>query len=390
MKDFISFDDFIFERELFKFDDLVVAKYDYKKNLIDALIETKTLIQEEQFILESISDNNLYYELWEDTLPESFFQDSINENKFAEWIADKGESAKELIKAGGKKAKDKAVQLKAKLLGSFSAFAKFILGNIKKFLVSAFDYLKKEVEKKYAGIKDKVVERASKSLDGKADELSDEVKNLGTMTKAAAAWVTGGAIKTVGSEIKQAANVDVSESFKNILWEGIVESVRFYGAEFISEILTFNTVNEGGKDSVTIPGLSKLAHIIASLPGYKQLHKLEKAAAKKSNKLLNKFSHILSSTIKSPGPFEFTLMGTIVGLALGYKLEHEIHHGIDHLLHKLGHKGAMAAIATAIPIVAFIVSIAFKIATALWYYSVGQAVVGAIKGKKKGEENKEE
>ena len=115
------------------------------------------------------------------------------------------------------------------------------------------------------------------------------------------------------------------------------------------------------------------------MPFFKQLHKIGDKAGEYSNKALEKASYILNKVAGGPGPFKFVTIGILVGLVIGLQAEHAIHHGVEHIIEKLGEKGAIAAIAVAIRALGVIVSLAFKIATGLWYYGTANALVGVLK-----------
>jgi len=124
-----------------------------------------------------------------------------------------------------------------------------------------------------------------------------------------------------------------------------------------------------------------LAKKLGNAPFFKQIHKIGEAAAKYSNKTLDGASYLVNKLAGGPGPFKFVVIGTIVGIAIGYIAEHKIHHGIEHILEDLAEKGLSATIALAIPALGIIVGLAFKLATALWYYTTGQAIVGMLGGE---------
>lgn len=379
---FISFVEYIFERDNKKmFDE--AKNYNFKREVVCALAENTTDLGF-KFVLEHAISENLHEKLWEGDITEDYYAIHLNEAKFAEWVKKKGQAAVDKIKSGGKAVKDKAVKVTAKVLSSFGSFAKTIIGGITSFLKKAWEWCREKVNKKYDSVKEKTIEEAAKRLKKKEETLSTETKNLGEVCVAGIKFVSGGAAKDMGKDIKSAGG-EVKESFliEHSVNYAIVECINDYGQDFIDEINRFdNSLLEGGKeDSIKIPGLSWLAKKLGDAPFFKQIHKIGDLATKFSNKALDKASYLVNKFAGGPGPFKFVVMGTIVGITIGYIAEHKIHHGIDHILEDLAEKGLTATIALAIPAIGVIVGLAFKLATGLWYYSTGQAVVGMLGGE---------
>lgn len=382
MNQFITFAEYIIERDnsaLFN----EAKDYDFKKEVICALSENTNDIGF-KFVLEHAIQENLYENLWNGNIDETYYETHLNEAKFAEWVKKKGQAAIDKIKSGAKEAKDKAVKVTAKVLSSFGSFAKTIIQGILSFLKKAWEWCREKVNKKYDAVKNKTIEEAAKRLKKKEETLSTETKNLGSMCTSGIKFVTGGAAKDMGADIK-AVGGEVKESLliEHSVNYAIVECIKDYGQNFIDEIQQFDeSLLEGGKeDAIKIPGISWLAKKLGNAPFFKQLHKIGEYAAKYSNKQLDNASYIVNKIAGGPGPFKFVVIGTIVGIAVGIIAEHKIHHGIEHILEDLAEKGLTATIAMAIPALGIIVGLAFKIATALWYYTTGQAIVGMLGGE---------
>lgn len=383
MEKFLTFEDYTFIKETQNVVEMIKNrdKVDHKKLIIDALIESGSLEEVEKILVEHAAEKNLYNELWEGTLNESYFVDVLNEDSVFSKVVDWGKKKIEQAKEKGKQAVDATTQKIAKVASSIGSFVSMIMKAIAVFLKSAWDYLKGQVDKKYAAVKDKAVKDASKSLKGKGDKLSEETKNLGKTVKHSVTWCTKGAVNKVGELVKSAGEEDVKESFIDVieegLWYGMAEMIKEEGISTINEL---ENINEGG-DTIKIPYLSKLAAKIGHLPFFKQFHDIEKTVKKAANGILERLSQFVSKVMSGPGPFEFVVFGTIVGIVVGYKIEHAIHHGVEHLVKELGSHAIVGTIAVAIPFIGWIVNMMFTTATCLWYWGTGQAVLSVIKGE---------
>jgi len=391
MQKVISFEDFLLEKELAKVS-IQAKSFNFKKELVDALVETHHFDIETNFVLESAAKHGLYEELWEGTISEDFFNSHLNEVKFAEWIADKGKKAVQAVKSGAEKAKEKSTQIASKVLKSFSTFGQFILKAITGFLKKAWEYIKGQVSKKYDSIKDKTVELAAKRLKGKEGTLSTETKNLGSMCTTGVKFVTGGAVKGIAGDIKSAGSEEASNESREwdyLINSAIVECVHDYGSEFIDEIVQFSEMdlNEGGsEDHLKIPGLSKLVAKIGKKPFFKQLHKFQDKATEYSNKALEKASYILNKVAGGPGPFKFVTIGIIVGIAAEKILKKYVRPELEELVQIIGKTTVLGTVALAIPLMGFLVKLAFWVADGLWYYGTASAVVGILKNEFSGAE----
>jgi hypothetical protein len=383
MEKFLTFEDYTFIKESQEiFETLKTReKVNYKKLIIDALIESGSLEETERIIVESAVERNLYDNLWEGTLSESQIQDILNEESVFSKVADWGKKKIELAKEKGKQAVDATTQKVAKIASSIGSFVGMITKAISSFLKSAWDYIKGQVEKKYSAVKEKAVKDASKSLKGKGDKLSEETVNLGSTVKHSVAWCTKGAVDKVGGLVKSAGEQDVSESFVDIIeegfWTATSELIKAEGINFVNE---FKTINEGS-DAVKIPFLSKIAEKMNKLPFFKQFTDIKKTVKKVANSLLERLSQFVAKVMNGPGPFEFIVFGTIVGLVVAYKLEHTIHHGVEHVVKELGSHAIVGTVAVALPFIGWILNMMFYTATGLWYWSTGQAVLGVIKSE---------
>jgi hypothetical protein len=383
MEKFLSFEDYTFIKESQEiFETLKTReKVNYKKLIIDALIESGSLEETEKNIVESAVERNLYDNLWEGSLSESQIQDILNEESVFSKVADWGKKKIELAKEKGKQAVDATTQKVAKIASSIGSFVGMITKAISSFLKSAWDYIKGQVEKKYSAVKEKAVKDASKSLKGKGDKLSEETVNLGSTVKHSVAWCTKGAVDKVGGLVKSAGEQDVSESFVDIIeegfWTATSELIKEEGINFVNE---FEKINEGS-DAVKIPFLSKIAEKMNKLPFFKQFADIKKTVKKVANSLLERLSQFVAKVMNGPGPFEFIVFGTIVGLVVAYKLEHTIHHGVEHVVKELGSHVIVGTVAVALPFIGWILNMMFYTATGLWYWATGQAVLGVLKSE---------
>lgn len=382
----------------------------YKASIIIALVESGTLEPETQFVMESVKNNGLYNELWEGILPESFLSSTLNENKFAEWIQDRGKRAMDSIKAGRDKGSE-IVKRTADLLKSFGAFASKILEGIKIGLQKVWKLIYGHAVSKFGDKQGKVAEKAVKKLSGKGRVLSNETKNVGDVVKGGVKWTTGGAIEMYSKAVRKAGSEDVktNESFEDvygfydvIVHEAILQSIKNHGVSFINEMEEFNdySLDESG-DHFKIPGISKLVDIMRQLPIVKQLADIEHAAAKATNNSLEALSYKLNKVGAAGGPYKFEVFGILVGIGaeVGVKMSmaslmggqnenEEISdsnylnesggEGMKTLLVKAGISAAILTIMLAIPGAGFIIGIMKTVATYLLYWNLAQVIVKAL------------
>lgn len=419
MKQHISnFDDFVIESAIKQYDSYL--KTNYKVEIVNALIKSGSLHPETLFVMESAVSKNMYNELWEGSFNEEFINENLNETKFSEWIQNKAEKAKELIKSGAQRGKEAIVKTTAQLLSSFSTFAGKIIQGIKAGLVKVFKFVKGATDSVYKEAEKKVVAKGVKTLQGKGNDLTKEAKQMGDMVKGGIKWCTGGAADAIGKDVKEAGAEEVSDekkteeaidlSFYNvILHESILQSINTYGKEFIDEIMEFNSLyeseeslNESGDEAIKIPGLSKLSKIIAKLPFVKQLHDVEHAAAKATNSGLERTSIFLNKIGASGGPYKFGVLGVIAGLFIGLKVKEKLGGmlesedmnesddahggGMKKLLIKAGISGAILLIMVTMPGIGVVVKILKKVAQYYWYWTVAQVIAGLLKQSIKGDD----
>jgi hypothetical protein len=385
MEKFLTFDDYTFIKEteniLYKIENR--EKTNYKKLIIDALIDSNTLDEMEQAIVTGVANNNLYEQLWEGNISESQLEEILNEDSIFNKVVDWGKKKIELAKEKGKSAVDATTQKIAKIASSISSFVGMIMKALSSFLKGAWDYIKNAVEKRYSSIKEKVVKKGIESLKGKGDKLTEEVKNLGTTITHSIGWCTKTSIKKVGEMVKTAGGKDVNESVLSVIEEGLwimcADLIKEEGISFIDNI---DNINESD-DAIKVPYLSKIAKTIGHLPFFKQFHDIEKTVKKIANTLLEKLTQFVSKVMNGPGPFEFVLFGTIAGMIVGYKIEHAIHHGVEHVIKEIGAHGIVGTVAVAIPFIGWILNMMFYTASCLSYWGVGQAIAGVLKGELK-------
>jgi len=406
MKSYIhTYDQFVIESAIASYG--TYLNKNYKVEIINALLNSGALEKESHFVMESAAQHGLYNQLWEGTISDEFINENLNEKKFGEWIQDKAASAKEALKKGVEKGREAVVKTTANLLSSFSSFAGKIIQGIKAGLSKIWQFVKSKTDSAYKSVEKEVVEKGTKSLSGKGEELDKESKNMGEMVKGGIKWVTGGAVEGMAKDIKQAGSEDSSGEVKEsldisfynvIIHESILQSINEYGKDFINEIIEFNqlfqteeSLNE--EDLVHIPGISKLSKIVAKLPFIKQLHDVEHLVAKAANSGLERTAVFLNKVGACGGPYKFVIFGTIAGLFAGAKIKHKLgellesniseddhgDHGIKHLAMKAGISGALLIIMVTMPGIGIVIKILKKVAEYYWYYSVAQVILALIK-----------
>lgn len=327
-----------------------------------SLMESKFFPEEENLILEGIYANGLSSKFIGATVPVKVYEDTV-----AQWIEKKAAQAKEVIKSGTEKAKDKAVQFIAKYGEKFGTYIKMIVDQIRKFLKGAWDYIKTTTTSSLAKDKAVLIEHI-KSAKYEGAKIKEEVTNMKDMGAAAMKFLGGGVVKQMEDGMMKAGN-DTSESVLLCLSECIHED-----KQIISDILSFDPKKMYESDGVSIPGLSKLAHKLAKYPPFSWLHSFEDLVKEKTNNMLTKISYYLKEATGAGGPYEFVIIGTLVGLVAGYGVK----TGVHDVVHSAGLTAVGSAIAIIIPGVALLLTIMSWIAKGIWVVGILETTVAAI------------
>lgn len=326
---------------------------------VTALLESKYFNDEEnlglQWICESKNSKNFILGL-----------QPINEDSFKDWLTKKSTQAKEFVKDGVDKAKDKAVQFLAKVGDQLSKYIKILLDHLKDFLKKAWNYISKEVPSQLAGEKDQFVEKLKNASVDKA-EFTKEIKQLKDMTKGALDWVTGGVVKDMETSMVKAGSENTSESLTLPAIIALTECIK-EDKSILFEIFESKT------DETKIPGLSKLAHKLAHYPPFSWLHSIEGAVKEKTNSYLQKMSIFLSDKAKVSGPYEFDVIGDIVKLWAGSTVK----HGVKEIAGSIAATGVGVAVATVIPGIGLLLNIMYYLAKAIFIVQTAESVINSI------------
>lgn len=390
---------------------LAVIDHNPYSNLVQTLIDARKFDDETNLLLEFVFDNNMSKQFILGECTEEYITESMNEGKFADWIKDKAEKAKEQIG----KVKDKTVELFAKIGQSFSTFIKFIVDKIKQFLVAAWDFIKEQTNSKLNPLKDQVIEKISTSKLDKT-KFKKEIDQLKEMGQAGMQLVGQKIPAQIGQAATQAGNEETNESLSDDVHEWFVECLTEAINDDISSIedvfdfdASIAKINEaepnadvaGDKASAdtkkpdghdashdkshgsdhggaNIPGLSKLAHKIAHYPPFSWLHGFEDTVKEKTNNFLETLSVFLNKRAGSSGPHEFELVGNVAALTAGAYVK----TGVTEIVKSMGENAVIGLVANSIPGLGFLLKLLKYIAKAIWLVGVCEAGLAAMEQTK--------
>ena len=314
----------------------------------------------------------------------------INEASFAEKFKEMASRAKEKVKEKGKAALDRmgdASKAALKFGGSIMAPLKAIMAKIGEIVKKAWDKAKEAASSAVNATKDKIKEKLKPYLkDGEErKKITDEIKNLGQMTKAASNWVTDGFVGSMSKSAAKSATMDESKGYMKAFEYAFINSaaILIENGYTVSTIQEELLVLEGGhghsEGGLHIPFVSSVMKKVASIPPFSSFHKIEHAVAEKVEGGLNKFSAFLNKVAGAPGPFTFPVIAGLVGIAAGYLAETGFKKSLMSLEGALGF---------AIPGWGILIKIIKYTGLALAVYGVVTQLLGQDKEEKDSEEEK--
>ena len=256
----------------------------------------------------------------------------INESSFAERFKEMAARAKERVKEKGKAALDKlgdASKAALKFGGSIMAPLKAIMKKIMEIIKAAWEKAKEAANTAVSATRDKIKEKLKPYLKGGEErkKITDEVKNLGQMSKAAAKWATDGFVSTMAKSAATAATTEESAGYMKAFECAFIEAAAIlieegYDVSKINEELSILEGDHGHSEGgLNIPFVSSVMKKIASIPPFSSFHKIEHVVAEKVEGGLNRFSAFMTKVAGAPGPFTFPVIAGLVGIAAGYMAE---------------------------------------------------------------------
>lgn len=416
MKNFIpSFEEHVSEEEEKFFTTLEkeyndFSKLNHKTKLIESLLSEKcTMLNEiEKSVLGIVNHKNGVEDLLAGTLDEEVIHDwcfEMNEEGDApatKWH-EKFVNAMKTVKDKGKQALSKGQEMIVKLGSNIAGMIKYVARVIADFLKKAWEYIKKKVDEKWAGIKDKIIEAAKPKIEKHGIEKSkEEVKNCKTMCSSTVSYITGKVAQSMAGGMAKAATVKESASFDELFEKAIYLSV----CEMISEgydISKFceSVLNEAeevvssegdakknahGKSAVNLPFLTVIAKKVSQFPPFKWIHDAEKFVAKHANNALEKFSQLATKYFGSPGPYTFVVIGAIFGLAAGYAIE----LGLKNIAEEIGKQAIVKTIIMTVPAIGWLLEGLELVAKGIWIVGVTEAAIQTTAGIASKDKSKEE
>lgn len=397
---------------------------DAHKEILEAMLSSGYYKEDgyTNFLIETVLYNNYQDQIFEGTLEndslyaavlEQLTISDVNEGKLKDWFDNKVETVKKWAEEGKEKAKEKGYQFIEKLKG-FGDIVNLIVKSIQGFLKAAWDYFKKATTSSMGQFKDELVSKWKHWTEGHENDVVDEVKSFGTMSKHAVNWATAGFPKDSAGALQKAGNEEVEGGDGSEKKAAQHESYKFYDvmeksflislaelikedASIIDEIEQFNewsknpdetVVNElneklvniinedghgGDSKTLEIPFLGKIAHKVGHLPPFKYLHNIESIVKEKTNNFFHKISIWLNKVAGGPAPFEYFYMGASLGLTAGDLIK----SGVTELVKAIGSAAIGVAIATAVPGIGFILTILKYMAKGIWIVEVAQVGITA-------------
>lgn len=357
-----SYEEYILNENIKAFEKFM--SLDVKRKLFESLAICPYLTAEERLFSELVVESNQI---------DFFFEGKLNEESIADKLKAKAAAAMQVVKDKGKKYLSDTQEVILKIGGNISGMISKIMSVVKSFLTKAWQWIQKQVESGYAKSKESITKAAKGKFKGKADVAKDEVKNLGSMAKATAAWCTGGVLGDMEKGMNDAGKID--ESFVSIIEKGLylAASELILEDESFVEFLKSEDINES-EGGVKIPFLSALAHKLAEVQPFKALHSIEHAAGDAANSGLSKISSVLSKVANAPGPFEFTIVGAVFALVTGYAIK----AGVKSIVSEIGASAFGAMVVGLIPGIGVILMCMKYAAKGIWCVGVCEAALSMV------------
>lgn len=341
-----------------------------RKIIIETLLETKYFDNDINFLFESAIKYNSIDELW---------SNSLNEDKFKDWLVNKGKKAKESISDLSDAAKKKTAELVASTLQSFDKFINTIVENIKSFLQKSWKQIEKNITESYDKNKNEIVSKVGEFLKKHENDRTNiikEQKNLTAVCKFAVSYASGGVVSKMKDAFNKAGGEEVSEQLKFAVGSSVCECIR-EDSTLIDYIMN-NEINES-TNLVKIPGLSTLSQKIAHYPPFSLLHEVEHKVSSVTNNTFSKASR-WTGIVGGPGPFEFVFVGTIIGLISGYVIKHSAEEGVKSMAEKIAATTFEASVAVLLPGIGFLLSALKWAAKGIWLVGIMEASISAVYG----------
>lgn len=298
---------------------------DHKKHLLESLLNSEYNFNRYEILsLEYVLENNFETEFFSGN-----FSETLNEISLVDWIKDKAESAKDIIKTKGKEALSATQEFVVNIGANIGNYVKKIVEMVTKAIKMMWDKITAFVEKVLGGKKKELIEKAKGEIKGKESKLKEEIGNAKSMLQAGAKWVSNGFTKDSEGGLQKAAKDDsgdsADESMRNEISGILLEKSVWYSLSklikederLLKQIIEIDhSVYESDSEGLKIPGISKLLHTLHKYPPFSLMHKATEKFGKVVNSSLESLSKWLNSVAGAPGPFEFTVFGTVSGMCL--------------------------------------------------------------------------